>query len=85
MSTQSRDTRPEAEAVQIELLRKATPSRRLELGLILSQEAFEIAFQAIVRANPLASEEVQKLIFVEITYGKNLADRVRAYLARRRQ
>lgn len=83
MFTQSRDTRPEAELVQIELLRKATTERRLELGLSLSQEALGIARQAIARANPFAGEEDQKLLFVEVTYGKDLADRVRAYLAGR--
>ena len=84
MSTQSRDTRPEAERVQIELLRKATIERRLELGLSLSQEAIEIARTGILRANPFASEEERKLIFVELTYGKKLADQVRAYLAEKR-
>jgi hypothetical protein len=84
MSTQPRDTRPEAERVRSELFRKATMSRRLELGLSLSQEAIEIVQAAILRANPLASEEERKLIFVELTYGKKLADRVRAYLAEKR-
>jgi hypothetical protein len=83
MFTQSRDTHPEAERVQIELLRKATPRRRLELGLLLSQDAMAIVRRAIARANPQASEEQQKLLFVEITYGKDLADRVGAYLAGR--
>ncbi|MBA2287591.1 MAG: hypothetical protein H0W02_19115 [Ktedonobacteraceae bacterium] len=83
MFTQSQDTHPEAERVQIELLSKATTERRLELGLCLSQEAMAIARHAIAEANPLASEEDQALLFVEVTYGKNLADRVRAYLAGR--
>jgi hypothetical protein len=81
MFTQSRDTRPEAERVQIELLRRATPERRLELGLSLSHEALEMARQGIARANPQAGEEEQKLLFIEVTYGKELADRIRAYLA----
>jgi hypothetical protein len=85
MLTQSRDTHPEAERVQIELLRKATPERRLELGLSLSQTALRIARQAIAKANPLASEEEQKLLFVEVTYGKDLADRVKAYLLERQR
>lgn len=85
MLTQSRDTHPEAERIQIELLRKATTERRLELGLSLSQTALRIARQAIAQANPLASEEQRKLLFVEITYGKELADRVRAYLAERQK
>lgn len=80
MFTQSRDTHPEAERVQIELLSKASTERRLELGLSLSQTALRIARQAIAQANPLASEEEQKLLFVEVTYGKELADRVRTYL-----
>lgn len=83
MLTQSRDTHPEAERIQVELLSKATLQRRLELGLSLSQEAMAIARQAIAQANPRASEEEQELLFVEITYGKDLADRVRAYLAGR--
>ncbi len=83
MATQSRDTHPEAERIQIELLRKAGPQRRLELGIAFSQEAMAIARQGIARAHPHLSEEEQKLLFVEVTYGKDLADRVRAYLTRR--
>src|SRR5579884_2611729 len=85
MFTQSRDTHPEIERVQIELLRQATPERRLALGLSLSEEAMQIARQAIARAHPLASEQEQGLLFVEVTYGKDLADRVRHYLAGRPQ
>lgn len=83
MFTQSRDTHPEIERVQIELLRQATPERRLTLGLSLSEEAIEIARQAITRAHPLASEQERDLLFVEVTYGKELVDRVRHYLAGR--
>jgi hypothetical protein len=85
MLTQSRDTHPEAERVQLELLRKTTPERRLELGLIFCEEALAIAHHAIAQANPLLSVREQKLLFVEITYGKDLADRVRAYLARKQR
>jgi hypothetical protein len=83
MFTQSRDTHPEIERVQIQLLRQATPQRRLASGLSLSEEAMQIARQAITRAHPLASEQEQGLLFVEVTYGKDLADRVRHYLAGR--
>lgn len=83
MSTQSRDTRPEAERVLIELLRNVTKERRLELGLSLCQTAAEMSHMGILQAHPLASEEDRKLIFAEITYGKNIADRVRAYLVQR--
>jgi hypothetical protein len=85
MVTQSRDTHPEAEQVLIELLRKATPQRRLELGLLLSQDAMALASHALIQANPHLSDREQKLLFVEVTYGKELADRVRAYLAERKR
>ena len=83
MKTQSEDTSPELERVQIELLRKAGKTRRLQLGLELSSEALEMAQRAIKRAHPELSELEAKLLFVEVTYGKDLADGVRAHLAKR--
>ena len=85
MKTQSSDTSPEVERVQIELLRKAGKTRRLQLGLELSGEALEMAQRGIRRAHPELSELEAKLLFVEVTYGKDLADRVRAHLAKRQQ
>ncbi|MGH2496791.1 MAG: hypothetical protein ACRDIV_18975 [Ktedonobacteraceae bacterium] len=85
MRTQSEDTSPEVERVQIELLRKAGKTRRLQLGLELSGEALEMAQRGIRRAHPELSELEAKLLFVEVTYGKDLADRVRAHLAKRQQ
>jgi hypothetical protein len=85
MRTQSRDTHPEVERVQVELLRKAGVARRLELGLALSQKALELALGGIRRANPNASEEEIRLIFIEVNYGKELASRVRAYIDLRQQ
>lgn len=85
MKTQSEDTHPEVERVQIELLRKAGTTRRLQLGLTFSGEVLEMAQRGIRRANPNASDLELKLIFVEINYGKDLADRVRAYLVKRQQ
>ena len=85
MKTQSEDTSPEVERVQIELLRRAGKARRLQLGLKLSGEALEMAQRAIRRGHPELSELEAKLLFVEVTYGKDLADRVRAHLAKRQQ
>ncbi len=85
MLPQSRDTHPEAERVQIELLSKASTKRRLALGISLSQTAYSMARQAIAKANPQASEEEHKLLFVEVTYGKDLAEKVRAYLRERQR
>ena len=85
MRTQSPDTHPEAERVQIEVLRKAGIARRMSITRSLSRSAIQLSRQGIRKANPNASEEEISLIFIEVTYGKDLADRVRAYLGKRRQ
>lgn len=85
MRTQSRDTHPEVERVQIELLRKAGVARRLSLVRSLSQTVIQLSRRAIRESHPGASEEELALIFVELNYGKELAERLRADLARRRQ
>lgn len=82
---QSQDTHPEAERVQIEFLSTVTAQRRLEPGLTFCEEGLAIAHHAMARTHPHLSEQEHRLIFVEITYGKDLADRVRAYLARRQR
>ncbi len=85
MRTQSSDTSPEAERVQIDLLRKAGVARRIELAFSLTQSAIELSRQGMWRRYPYASEEELNLLFVELNYGKELADRVRTDLARRKQ
>ncbi len=79
-----RDTHPEAERVQIELFRRAGPEKRLALALSRSADAVEMARNAIRRRHPGLSEEEVKLKFVEVHYGKELADRMRAALKRGR-
>jgi hypothetical protein len=49
----------------------------------LSQSAIELSRRAIRRRHPDASEEELGLLFVELHYGRDLADRVRAYLRSR--
>ena len=83
MRTQSRDTRPEAERVQIELLRKAGPARRFSLTRSLSSLAIQLSRQAIRKANPNATEEELRLLGIEFYYGKELANRLRMYLAQK--
>jgi len=83
MKTQSPDTSPEVERVQIELLRKATPARRFHLARSLSQTMIQVSRANIRRLHPEADQEEIKILFVELYYGKELADRVRAYLERR--
>jgi hypothetical protein len=78
------DTDPETERVHLELLRAASPSRRLRLALSLSRAAMGLSRGGLARAAPLASPEDIGLRFVELNYGADLAEQVRAHLAARR-
>ena|SRR5687768_15383678 len=84
MRTQSADTDSDAERIQIELLRKATISERFHLLRSLTQTTRRLAWQGIRRIHPEASDQEVDLIFVAVHYGQELADRLRADLARRR-
>lgn len=81
----SPDTKPEAARVQVELLRRATPAQRFRLTRSLSQTAIELARRALRRRMPGASEMEVNLAFVTLWYGKDLAEKVRQYLARQEQ
>ncbi len=84
MKTQSEDTHPAAERVQIELLRKATVAQRFRLVRSLSKTTMQLAWRAIERANPGANEDELMVKFVTIHHGPELGDRVRAHLAKLR-
>lgn len=81
MSSRSTDTHPEAERVQIDLLRKASPARRLSVVRSLSRTIIELSRRAIRRRMPEASETELALAFVELHYGGELARRLELYLA----
>ncbi len=85
MRTQSEDTSPEMERVQIELIRKAPITKRFALMQSWTQFIIEVAKQGIRRTHPNASEEEVALILVARQYGQSLADKVRADMERRRQ
>ncbi len=74
------DTSIEAERVQIELLRKATPARRAAIALSLSYTVFNLSRRAVQRANPNAGDFELKLLFLENCYGKDLAEKVKKYM-----
>ena len=78
------DTAPEAEAVLIRLLRAKPPARRLEETVLASNRVAEQCKQAIRRMNPKLSEAEVRLRFIEINYGKDLAESVKTYLAGKR-
>ena len=77
------DTTPEAERIQIDLLRAAPVARRLQIALSLSATVISAAQRALERAHPRASRRDRDLRFVALHYGASLADALQVDLAGR--
>lgn len=77
------DTAPDAERVQVALLRAAPVARRIHLALGLSATVIGAARRALARARPRASARELDLRFVELHYGADTAGGLRAELDRR--
>jgi len=85
MRTQSPDTSPEMERVQIDMLRKMSIAERFAMMESWSQFIREVAKQGIQQDYPSASEEEVALMLVAHLYGQPLTERVRVELANRWQ
>lgn len=77
------DTDREAEEFQADLLRAKTPAERLAIALRLSREIADACKAAIRRTHPEFSEIQLCEKFVELQYGKALAEELRGYWASR--
>jgi hypothetical protein len=75
------DTDPEAERVHLDLMRRATPSRRIHLALSLSETVIALSRDGLARRFPEASRQEIALRWVALHYGSELADEVRTALA----
>jgi hypothetical protein len=84
MISQSSDTAPEAEKVQIELIRESSVARRIATVRSLSQTTRYLSRRAIQHANPSLSEREVDLAFVAYHYGDDLAERLRSYMESKR-
>ena len=71
------DTSPEAYAVQLELVRRMPSIKRLRMAFALSRQLRRMSMSAIRRRHPEFDENAVRLKFIELTYGKSLADGVR--------
>ena len=80
MVTQSVDTCPKAEQVQISLLCQATVAKRLTIMCSLSRTTINLARRAIQRVHPSYSQTELDLAFVAYHYGTEMADRLSRYL-----
>jgi hypothetical protein len=84
MKTQSPDTSPEAERVQIELIRKMSPARKFNLVRSMTRTMIQASRDNIRSLHPHLSEKELNLLFIELYYGKDLANRVRVDQERRK-
>ena len=78
---QTADTRTDAETVLTQLIQNQAPSERLAGAISASNRVARQCKDAIVRANPDISEKEVKLRFIELNYGRELAGKVRNFLA----
>ncbi len=72
-----RDTPPEVENVQVNLLRKAGPGKRFSITLSLSQEMIALSKQALKKANPGLSDNKLTILFIKNCYGADTAEKVK--------
>jgi len=76
------DTHPEAEKVQVSLIRGASIAQRLGRTRSLSRTVINLSRRAMVRANPEMNERELAVLFVAHHYGEDLAVRLQAHLTR---
>lgn len=78
------DTTPQAERVWIELWRKATVEQRLQLTFQHSADVIRMSRAALAHARPEMTPQERDLYWVELNYGRDLAERLRKHLADRK-
>ena len=77
------DTHPDAERVQIELLRQMTVEERYRKVASLTNALIESSHRTIAARNPTLSPDELSVRYVELYYGKTLAARFRDCLKTR--
>ena len=77
------DTSPEAEEVQLELIRRMPPSERALKALQMTSRLIRDCKAAIARNNPEFTQQQIGIAFIELNYVKELADAVAKYQAER--
>jgi hypothetical protein len=76
------DTDADTDRAHLDLLRGASPGRRLSLALSVSATVVGLSRRGLARAEPGLSRDEIGLRFVEQNYGEPLAREVRARLLR---
>ena len=77
--TPTTDTSADALAVQLDCLRRMSPHERLAKAFAWSGDLRKMSFEAIRRRHPTLNDDEVRLRFIELIYGKELADAVRLW------
>lgn len=80
MKTQSIDTHTKAEQFQVSLLREKSTASKFAQIRSLSKSTIQLSKRAIFRANKGISEQQLNLLFINLHYGQDLANRIKIYL-----
>lgn len=72
------DTSTEAEEVQLALIRAMSGRERIRQTCVLSNHLRQMAFDSIRKRFPEMDDIENKLVFIEMTYGKSLSDAIRS-------
>jgi hypothetical protein len=73
------DTHPDAERVQIDLLRKMSGARKIALFRSHNAMILGLSRRGVARANPHLDEREANLLWVAYNYGKDIATGLRHY------
>jgi hypothetical protein len=79
------DTNPDAEKVQLDLIRRMSVGQRLARAMDWSRMVVHLSRQGLAKANPGLDGQQLDLLWVEVQYGRELADKLRDYLEKRKQ
>lgn len=81
MTTPSYTTDASAKSLEVQLacLRKMSPQERFRRTCAMSKRVRDMGLAAIRRRHPEFTDEETQLLFIELTYGKPLADDVRRW------
>ena len=86
MNTLSPDTHPEIERLHIEMIRKTSVSRRLQMVTSLAKTTRQLSWQGICERYPHDTEEARIERFLTLLYKDEvLARKVASFLAQRRE
>jgi len=77
------DTTADAIEVQLACLRRLSPQERLQKTLNMSRRVRDMAMNAIRRRHPDLGDAQVRWMFIELTYGKSLADDFRRWCSER--